>query len=127
MILSVRHNYNNTVIYKISCKDKTISEVYIGHTINFDNRKQRHICRNHNNSSPKLYDFIKLNGGWDNWEFSILGTYKCNSRGHASRIEWFWWSKYTNTLNYSRPGTCYLSRDMKKHDNMITLNNIFQI
>ena len=48
----------------------------------------------------------------------------------ASRIEWYWWRKYsdvktiwdkdTKTLNTCRPGINYVKRDMKKynHDNI---------
>lgn len=120
--------YSNTVIYKIHCKDPTISKVYIGQSIKFNERKHTHIFDDHKQHSPKLYDYIQLNGGWDNWEISILGTYKCNSRGHASHIEWYWWKKYsdvktiwdkdTKTLNTIRPGINYVKRTMKKHDNI---------
>lgn len=124
-----RIRYSNTSIYKIQCKDPTISKVYIGHTINFEGRKDDHIFVDHKQHSPKLYDYIQLNGGWDNWEISILGTYTCNNRGHASRIEWYWWRKYsdvktiwdkdTKTLNTIRPGINYVKRDMKKYHDHI--------
>jgi len=29
-------DYSNTLIYKITCKDLLINEVYVGHTTNFD-------------------------------------------------------------------------------------------
>ena len=32
-------NYQNTIIYKIRCKDLNIKDVYVGHTTNFIQRK----------------------------------------------------------------------------------------
>ena len=34
----------------------------------------------------------------------ILSSYICKNRGHASRLEWFWWNKIGGSLNYTRPG-----------------------
>ena len=44
-------DYSNAVIYKLSCKDKSITEIYIGSTTNFTKRKYEHkkICNNPNN------------------------------------------------------------------------------
>ena len=38
----VEIDYSNTIIYKISCKDIAIKEVYVGHTTNFVQRKHTH-------------------------------------------------------------------------------------
>ena len=105
------NKYSNTIVYKICCKDKSIIEVYIGHTINLESRKQDHIRTNSK-------QFIIENGGWDNWEFIVLGVYNCKSRGHAARLEWYWWTQYDKTLNQVRPGIFYIERDMKKHSNI---------
>ena len=35
-------DYSNTIIYKISCKDVNITDLYVGHTINFVQRKKTH-------------------------------------------------------------------------------------
>ena len=44
-------DYSNAVIYKLSCKDKSITEIYIGSTTHFTNRKNQHktSCNNSNN------------------------------------------------------------------------------
>jgi hypothetical protein len=107
----MKSKYSRTIVYKICCKDKSIIEVYIGHTINFESRQKDHI---RNNSKQ----FIIENGGWDNWEFIVLGIYNCKSRGHAARLEWYWWTKYDKTLNQVRPGIFYIERDMKKYSNI---------
>ena len=117
-IISIRHcytDYSNTIIYKISCKDETISDIYIGHTTNFENRKLKHKQRSIKGST-KLYEFIREHGGWDNFEMIILETYTCKNRGHASRLEWFWWNKLGGTLNSISPGMNYIRRDMKRNN-----------
>ena len=35
-------DYSNTVIYKITCKDQNISDLYVGNTTNFVQRKHAH-------------------------------------------------------------------------------------
>ena len=40
-------DYSKTVIYKICCLDKSIQDLYIGHTTNFTKRKYQHkVCCN---------------------------------------------------------------------------------
>ena len=45
-------DYSNTIIYKICCKDESITDVYVGHTTNFIQRKYSHkiSCSNLNNN-----------------------------------------------------------------------------
>ena len=67
-------------VYKIVCKDKNITEFYIGSTINFNQRKRRHESDSTNLNSPNycfpLYMFINVNGGWNNWDMIVLKEYK---------------------------------------------------
>ena len=44
-------DYSNTIIYKIYCIDKTITDFYIGHTTNVTKRKYYHksSCNNLDN------------------------------------------------------------------------------
>ena len=67
-------------VYKILCKDPTITEFYIGSTVNFNQRKITH-KNNCNNLNRKqycypLYMFINVNEGWNNWEIVVLKEYK---------------------------------------------------
>lgn len=70
-------DYSNTIIYKITCKDPTIKDIYVGHTTNFVQRKHGHkqSCENkksHNNNC-KLYRIMREHGGWT---LSIFSTAK---------------------------------------------------
>lgn len=64
--------------YLISCKDSAITACYVGSTNNYSNRCREHYSRSQNNKDPaftkKLYQFIRANGGWDNWEINLLDT-----------------------------------------------------
>ena len=48
-------NYNNSMIYKLCCKDLSITDVYVGSTTNFTRRKTQH--RHNSNSSPKYKEY----------------------------------------------------------------------
>ena len=53
-------DYSNTIIYKIECKDKRITEFYIGHTTNFIKRKYQHktSCNTSTNLKLQIYKTI---------------------------------------------------------------------
>jgi len=71
-------DYSNTIIYKICCKDESITDVYVGHTTNFIQRKYAHkIASNNLNNTLKIYNVIRLNGGWENWDMVEIAKYSC--------------------------------------------------
>ena len=73
----------NAIIYKIYCKDELIKDCYIGSTFNFDLRYTNHKnCFNNENSkeyNKKVYQFIRNNGGWNNFKFEILLSFECDN------------------------------------------------
>jgi len=72
-------NFENAIIYKLCCNDITISDTYIGSTLNFKQRKYDHksCCTNEKGSRYNLlvYSFIREHGGWNNW--SMIEIQKC--------------------------------------------------
>ena len=64
------------VVYKIYCRDSSITEFYVGSSCDFHKRKSSHksICNNIKRTEYnfKVYKFIRNNGNWDNWDFEIL-------------------------------------------------------
>ena len=48
-------DYSRSVLYKITCRDKTIPDVYVGSTTDFSKRKNRHKT-NCNNPKNKMYN-----------------------------------------------------------------------
>ena len=56
----VNIDYSNTIIYNITCKNITVTDIYVGHTTNFVQRKESH-KQNCKNNQCKLYTTIKNN------------------------------------------------------------------
>ena len=75
-------DYSNTIIYKLTCKDISCNELYVGYTTNFVQRKYLHkqSCNNDSSSNynMKLYKIIRESGGWDNWNMEIVDYVNCN-------------------------------------------------
>ena len=96
-------DYSNTIIYKIFCNDKSINDVYVGHTTNFTNRKHSHkrACCNLNNKL-KIYNTIRQNGGWDNWNMVEIAKYNCSDNTEARIKEQQHYEELNSNLN-SRP------------------------
>ena len=97
-------DYQNTIIYKIYCKDKNITDVYIGHTTNFTQRKYFHklACNNKNNKC-KIYNTIRNNGGWDNWDMIEIAKYNCKNSTEARIKEQEHYDLFESTLNSYPP------------------------
>jgi len=77
--------YENGIIYKLKhYLDYDDLNIYIGSTCNFKHRKNGHktCCNNenHQNYSSKVYEYIRNNGGWDDWVMIPIEQYSCNSK-----------------------------------------------
>lgn len=100
-------DYSNTIIYKIYCKDDTVTDIYVGHTTNFVQRKSAHKqgCTNvkHSNYSCKLYNTIREHGGWSNWNMDIIAFYNCNDQSEARQKEQEHFVSLNATLNSIEP------------------------
>jgi len=96
-------DFSKCVIYKICCKDPTITDVYVGHTTDKTNRKRRHRsrCNNENDKCYNfyVYQFIRDNGGWDNFEMIIIEEYPCENVDEARLRERYWLETLGATLN----------------------------
>ena len=110
-------DYSTTVIYKIYCKDENIKDVYVGHTINFTQRKYSHVkaCNNLNNSI-RIYKTIRANGGWENWNMVEIATYCCKDLTEARIKENEHYNELQASLNSSQP---YVNREVNKKINKV--------
>jgi group I intron endonuclease len=90
-------------IYKICCKNENIKDCYIGSTKDLSNRIIQHksSCNNSSqrNSHCNIYQFIRNNGGFDNFNFEIVETLICKDKNEAFKQELFWINKVHSTLN----------------------------
>jgi hypothetical protein len=100
-------NYSKTYIYKLVCKDPNITDKYVGHTTDPITRKSNHKgnCNNPNNPKYNLYvyQFIRLNGGWNNFEMVIIECINCKDGNEARTNERRWFDELKATLNKQLP------------------------
>jgi hypothetical protein len=97
-------DYSNTIIYKIYCKDESITDVYVGHTTNFIQRKYVHknTCNNVVNTL-KIYNVIRCNGGWNNWDMVEIAKYCCKDATEARIKEQYHYNEVKLSLNSCPP------------------------
>ena len=96
--------FENSVIYKIVHKDDQDNQmIYIGSTTNFRGRKYEHKgnCCNENKKEYNfyVYQYIRENGGWDEWEMIAIETYPCESKRDLEIRERYWIEKFKSKLN----------------------------
>lgn len=100
-------DYSKCVIYKLQCKETKIKEIYIGSTCNFTNRKRHHKsdCNNIKTKryNYKVYQFIRKNGNWDNWDMIPVEKYPCKDKIEKLIRERYWFDKLKATLNDDTP------------------------
>lgn len=77
--------YQNSIIYKLChCNDLENKNIYVGSTTNFRNRKNQHKVSYYNERSKKynykVYQFIRDNGGWDEWQMIPIEVFPCNDK-----------------------------------------------
>ena len=95
-------DYQKTIIYQIVCNDLSITELYVGSTTNFTERKYAHkkSCKT---KDYKIYTLIRANGGWENWSMVEIEKYPCADGNEARRRERHWIEELNAKLNTIRP------------------------
>ena len=87
----IKIDYSNTMFYKIVCKDLDIKDFYVGHTTDFKTRKNCHkrVCNNPNdrNHNLPIYEFIRANRGWDNFDMILIEKQCLNDGLEATKRE----------------------------------------
>jgi len=100
-------DYSKGLIYKLCCKDPTIKEIYVGSTTNFTQRKRGHksdCCNiNINRYNFKVYQFIRENGGFQNWNMVLIEYFPCETELELCRKEDYWKQELQSSLNSNKP------------------------
>jgi tRNA G10 N-methylase Trm11 len=100
-------DYSQTIIYKLCCKDPLITDIYIGHTKNFKQRRNTHktSCCNENDKkyNQYVYKFIRETGGWENWRMLQIEERNCKDKREAESVEQYWIEKLGASLNTNKP------------------------
>jgi hypothetical protein len=100
-------DYSKTIIYKIVCNDLEKTEVYVGTTTDFIGRKSKHkrVCKTETiqGHNCKLYQYIRENGGWENFSMIEIEKYPCNDGNEARAKERYWFETLNAKLNTQCP------------------------
>jgi hypothetical protein len=107
--------YENGIIYKLChCNDLENENIYIGSTTNFRRRKWDHKnnCNNENSKdfNYPVYQFIRENGGWDEWKMIPIEKYPCNDKKELEVRENYHIQLLKSKLNKNIP-----TRTKKEH------------
>jgi predicted GIY-YIG superfamily endonuclease len=116
-------DYSRTIIYKLVCKDPTITDCYVGATTDFTQRRYRH-KNNCINEKQKEYDFtvyrfIRANGGFANWDMIMVEEYSCENSIQSATRERYWLETLRATLNINVPNGISTT----KHNYRMTYKN----
>jgi len=100
--------YENGIIYKLChCNDLENENIYIGSTTNFRSRKCEHKYNCNNETNDKyyafVYQFIRNNGGWDQWRMIPIEKYPCNDRKELEVRERYHIELLNSNLNKNFP------------------------
>ena len=112
-------DYSKTIIYKLVKYDDYDNEnIYIGSTTDFVKRKCNHKigC---NNEKRKEYNlkknqYIRNNGGWNEWNMIEIEKFPCNDGNEARAREEYWRCHFNAQLNTLR---AYRNDEQKKQYN----------
>ena len=80
----ITNNYtHNITFYNIVCNDANIIDIFVGHTHNVSKRIEtigaecsRMNCSSYN---TPINQFIRGNGGWDNFKLVVIGIVSCHT------------------------------------------------
>ena len=94
------YNYS---IYKIACKDSSVIDIYIGSSKNIKRRTHEHKSDCHNELRPKynykIYQTIRANGGWANYQLIIIEELHNVTKTQAEIREEHWRVELGASLN----------------------------
>ena len=110
-------DYSKCLIYKIQHKDNN-DLLYVGHTTNFTKRKNNHKTNVNyekgNAYNHKVYQMIRENGGWDNFNMVIIKEFPCQNLREAEAEEDKAMREMKSTMNTIR---AFRSREEWCEDN----------
>ena len=113
-------DYSKACVYKICCKNIAIKDVYVGSTTNLHKRRSAHkgACNRPDNKGHNIpvYQFIRNNGGWDNWEVIKIEDCPCECDEDLRLRERRWLETLEATLNSVNPFTGIVAENQEEYD-----------
>lgn len=118
------NKYNNGLIYKLICNNSNITEIYIGSTCDYikRNRSHKRSCNNQNDIkyNYKVYQYIRENGGWDNWSMVEICKYPCETEKELVDEEQRYYELMSSSLNIRNPSRSPKERYNKNKKEILT-------
>ena len=107
-------------IYKIVCKDESVTKCYVGSTSDINKRRRDHktCCNNPNNRKHNQYkyQFIRENGGWDNFTLKKIKTVHYDDKSELLNKERRWVERLGATLNKQVPSRTNTEYDKQYYE-----------
>ncbi len=109
-------DHSNTIIYKlVHNEDYDNVNIYIGSTTDFIRRKNKHKsccnCVTNKSHNDKKYQYIRGNGGWEEWNMIEVEKFPCNDKREAEAREEYWKCHFNSQLNSMR---AYITEEQRK-------------
>jgi hypothetical protein len=119
-------DYSKIVIYKIVCKDSNVKDVYVGSTTRFNQRRIEHKIRCTNEKYKeynfKVYQIIRANGGWDNWNMEEIIKQPCKDSAEAHALERYYYELLFCNMNTNVPNRSLEEYKKKYNENYREIN-----
>lgn len=94
-------------VYKLCIRDGSVDDVYIGSTFNLKQRRRHHKSNCTAKTSPAynyyVYQFIRDNGGWDNWTMHVLEELDNLNKFELKKMERKYIEEHKPSLNKRVP------------------------
>ena len=111
-------------IYKLACKNPSIKEIYVGSTKNLRVRKSQHKHHCNNNNDFMVYQFIRDNGNFENWDIIQLEQVEFNTKFELRARERHYIESLNASLNQTIPNRSHTESDKNWHDNNRAILNL---
>ena len=125
-------DYSKTIIYKlVKNDDYDNANIYIGSTTDFIRRKNKHKsdcnCVTSKSYNDKKYQYIRDNGGWEEWNMIEVEKFPCNDKREAEAREEYWRCHFNSQLNIRRAYITNVEKiDYKKQFYLDNKDNILK-
>jgi len=73
-------------IYEIFCMNPKVHDKYLGYTTEWAKCMEYHEEKSRDPGNSRLYFEIHANGGWDNWNVSVLKEVKGRKRAISEKL-----------------------------------------
>lgn len=91
-------DYKDAVVYRIVCRDLSITDTYVGSTTDLTKKRLAHKKMCIAGDAP-LYVFIREHGGWANWDCVLVESFPCANNEQLRQRERFHLEQLKATLN----------------------------